>query len=151
MGFNRDVGEAPEVGAGEALLRVDGDHVEEDDAINAKFNEAAAAAGGKKKKKGPVTLKKKDAVNLAVIMLETRFKHKAVEKRYVEFGGGKAMTQDDYLEFYRSIKPTAPNELQVVVVRAEKLRAADGTAFGGAGSSDPYIICKVGKQLYRQS
>jgi hypothetical protein len=54
------------------------------------------------------------------------------------------MGQDDFLEFYKTIRPTAPNELQVIVVKAEKLRAADGTTFG-AGTSDPFVELKIGK------
>ena len=50
-----------------------------------------------------------------------------------------------FLEFFKSIKPVEPNELQVVVVRAEGLRPANESYLGGAGNSDPYVVLKMGR------
>lgn len=54
------------------------------------------------------------------------------------------MDISSFVQFYESVKPVAPNELQVVVLRAEQLKAVDGTMFGGEGSSDPYVYLKIG-------
>jgi hypothetical protein len=68
-----------------------------------------------------------------------------IEARYDRFPGGKQMSQSDFVEFYKSIRPNQLNEMQVVVIRARNLRAADGTTFGGVGTSDPFVTLKMGK------
>jgi hypothetical protein len=144
----------------------DDDHLEEtEEAMAAAFDQmvnggpdfdADGKPNKKKKKKkkkrsgANATLTRKEAVECVYGMLGGRVKADDVDKRYIKFGGGKkglkAMGREDFVEFYSSIRPVAPNELQVVVIRAENLRAADGTTFGGAGSSDPYVELVVGKQ-----
>ena len=149
--FNRGWGEVAAAGAGETLLDVDGDEWQTDEEIAQSFMDKCAE--GKKKKKGALVLKQDDAVDLAcVALLKGRIKRADVVKRYESFyEKGKPVDQEDFLRFYKSVMPTAPNELQVVVVRAEKLRAADGASMlslsgKGATSSDPYCVLTVGKQ-----
>jgi hypothetical protein len=148
VGFTRDVEDASAASSA-VLLNVDPELEESDEDIYVKFQEYLAGSGKKKKKKVPAQLPKSDCVGLAANLLQSRFPPKVIEKRYAAFGGGKHMSQEDFLEFYKSIKPMAPNELQVVVVRAEKLRAADGTTFGGAGSSDPFVMLRVGSKTMK--
>lgn len=116
-------------------------------------------------KKG--TLAKKECCELAASLL---FGVAAadIERRYDKFESGKVifhsthtsllkvflflisdlilqtMNSSTFLGFFKSMKPTAPNELQVVVVKAENLISANGTMFGGIGSSDPYVELKIG-------
>jgi uncharacterized membrane protein len=139
--FSKDIGEEDTHGA---VLTIDEDYVPEtDEELIAAYKEAQ---GGKKKSSGlpkakilELCLKVMEAIPKGITLAD-------VEARYDKFGGGKTMNQSDFVEFYKTIRPDALNELQIVVIKARNLRAADGTTFGGTGSSDPFVSLKMGKK-----
>jgi len=139
VSFTKDVGDAAEAN----LCTIDEDiELETDEELIAHYKEALG------KKKGG-SLAKQKCIECAAKIMEAHpkgIKMDAIQARYEKFPGGKNMSQSDFLEFYKSIRPTALNELQVVVVKARNLRAADGTTFGGAGSSDPFVTLKMAKK-----
>jgi hypothetical protein len=109
------------------------------------FDSVFSQALGGKKKSG--SLPKQKCIDLAAKLMMAHpkeIKLADIEARYDRFPGGKQMSQSDFVEFYKSIRPNQLNEMQVVVIRARNLRAADGTTFGGVGTSDPFVTLKMG-------
>lgn len=60
----------------------------------------------------------------------------------------QCLDEDHLIEFYRAVRPSVFNELQVVVVCAEKLPAMDSNYLtGGTSSSDPFVRLTLGNDF----
>lgn len=75
-------------------------------------------------------LGKKKLGDLIANLMRGAVKAEALVKRYDKFSGNKDVDFEEFYDFYKSVAPNTPNELQVVVVKADNLRAADRSLFG---------------------
>jgi len=144
--FSKEVTEHFDPSAKAVIFDVDEDVEEDKDEVPRRFMDEL----GKKTKKK--TLPRDRAVQLAhdllygVLDKGKKYK-KEIKKRYESFtDGAKNVTKEEFVDFYRSIRPVMPNELQVVIIRAEGLMPGD-SAFGGANSRYPYVQLIHGKQI----